>query len=76
MLYAECGMGNAHFLSTEVEQDGPEFRVKGWFVEKPISIYIRVWVKKVVVIVDSREGIKITRKSKNHLKLLVGVKSQ
>ncbi len=71
MKFIEIGIGNKWFLRTETElSDGSEFEEKG--ISYPIkfqSVYIRIWIRKTVLIIDSKEGIKKTKKSVMLLRL-------
>ncbi|UNL83357.1 DUF3977 family protein [Priestia koreensis] len=77
MKFIEFGIGNTWLVRTETElQDGTEFEEKG--VIGPIklqSIYVRIWIGQHVGILDSREGLKYTRKKRREFKLLLGIKS-
>jgi len=78
MKFVEIGFGNRWFIRTEIEDsNGTEMEFKG--VIKPIrprSIYIRIWIYKQVMIIDSREGLKLKKKSKKGLKIIFGVTSE
>ena len=56
MRYFEIGLGNRWFMSTELSD---ESRVKGYVLDKVHAWYIRVWIGRVVYILDSK---KIKRK--------------
>lgn len=77
MKFIECGIGNRWLIRTETEsEDGTEHEVKG--IVLPIqfqSMYVRVGVGKTVWILDSREGIKRSRKERTGFKLVVGIVS-
>ncbi|WP_312092395.1 DUF3977 family protein [Niallia sp.] len=77
MKYIEFGIGNKWIIRTETElQDGTEFEEKG--IKRPIkfhSLYTRVWIRKTVFIIDSKEGFKKRKKERNSLKLILGIKS-
>ncbi|MCG3088894.1 DUF3977 family protein [Sporosarcina cyprini] len=77
MKYIELGIGNKWLIRTETELcDGTEVEEKG--IKRPIhfkSIYVRVWVGKKVIIIDSKEGLKVGRKDKTKVKIILGVKS-
>lgn len=73
-VYAEMGIGNETFLSTEIEEGGHERRIKGFHLPKKITdVYVRIWVGKRVMIVSTKDGVKFVRKEKQGLKILVGV---
>lgn len=72
--YTEIGFGNQWFIRTEFEhEDGSESEIKG-FVRpfKLKSVYIRIWVGKNVLVIDSKEGIKFVGKDKKKIKILIG----
>ncbi|GKV57933.1 hypothetical protein NCCP2222_38800 [Sporosarcina sp. NCCP-2222] len=77
MKFIEFGIGNKWLIRTEKELcDGTEVEEKG--ITSPIhieSIYVRVWLWKKVMIVDSEEGIKVGRKNKAKVKIILGIKS-
>ena len=77
MKYIELGVGNRWLLRTEVElEDGTEYEEKG--IIGPISvqsIYLRIWIRKRVYILDSKEGFKKADKNKNKLKIIFGIMS-
>jgi len=75
MIYAEIGIGNGSFLSTEIEVGRKERRIKGFMVRRIRSVYLRVWVGRRVLILDTTEGFKTSRKSRSSFKLLLGVVS-
>ncbi|WJH36603.1 DUF3977 family protein [Paenibacillus sp. CC-CFT747] len=72
--YMEIGFGNRWFLRTELEEeDGTEREIKG--IHRPFrvkSVYVTIWVGKTVLILDSKEGIRITKKPENRLKAVIG----
>lgn len=74
MKFIEIGIGNKWFLRTETElSDGSEIEEKG--ISYPIkfqSVYIRIWIRKTVLIIDSKEGIKKQRKAVVILRLFLG----
>ncbi|MDO3412478.1 DUF3977 family protein [Saccharibacillus sp. CPCC 101409] len=73
--YIEIGIGNRWLVRTEIEhEDGTETEVKG--IDRPFrckTLYVRIWIGKKVLVIDSREGFKITTKSRNKFKLIVGL---
>lgn len=77
MKYIEFGFGNTWFVRTEVEQDdGNEWEVKGISGKiKPKSCYLRIWIGKTVLILDSSEGMKKQMKARRALKVILGIKS-
>lgn len=73
-VYAEIGIGNQTFLSTEIESGRREVRIPKFILPENIrGVYFRLWIMKKVFILSSREGIKFKRKDKNRLKILFGI---
>ena len=72
-IYAEIGIGNETFISTEIEEGKKEYRVNKFIKPKKIiSYYIRIWIlKKVLVLATNR--ISLSNKPKNKFKFLFGV---
>lgn len=72
--YIEIGIGNRWFVRTEIEdEDGTEREFKGLI--KPFilkSIYLRIWLGRKVIVIDSREGIKISKKNRRKIKIIIG----
>lgn len=77
LRFIEFGIGNRWLIRTETElDDGTEYEEKG--IIGPIklqSIYLRIWIGKMVFILDSKEGFKKTKKNRNEVKILLGIKS-
>lgn len=75
--YIEFGLGNTWLVRTEIENnDGTEYEVKGIYGKLKIeSIYIRLWIWTRVIIIDSKDGIKLFEKKRNAWKLILGIKS-
>ncbi|WP_438432645.1 DUF3977 family protein [Gorillibacterium sp. sgz500922] len=73
--YVELGIGNRWLLRTEIEQaDGTETEVRGW--QRPFRVrsgYIRVWLGYRVIVLDTRDGLKRSRKTRRGFKLLLGL---
>ena len=73
--YIEIGIGNRWLVRTEIEhEDGTETEVRG--IARPFTcktLYVRIWLGKKVLVIDSREGFKITTKNRNKFKLIVGL---
>ena len=78
MKFIEFGIGNTWLLRTETERaDGCEYEEKG--IKGPIkfqSIYLRIWIRKTVVILDSKQGMKWIKKNRNEFKFIIGVMSK
>ncbi|WP_233532168.1 DUF3977 family protein [Paenibacillus alkalitolerans] len=72
--YIEIGFGNTWFIRSELEdEDGTETEVKGFINPFELkSIYLRIWIGKKVLIIDSRDVIKISTKDKKKIKIIVG----
>ncbi|WP_160036851.1 DUF3977 family protein [Paenibacillus sp. An7] len=72
--YTKIGIGNTWFVRTEIEHDdGSESEMKGFI--KPFkmkSAYIRVWLGMNVMIIDSKEGMKFSKKDRRKFKLMIG----
>ncbi|MGM7685286.1 DUF3977 family protein [Cytobacillus sp. Hm23] len=77
MKYIEFGIGNKWVIRTETElSDGTEYEEKG--IVRPIkfqSAYIRIWVKKTVLILDTKQGFKKMKKNRNEFKIIFGIVS-
>jgi len=77
LKFIEIGIGNKWFLRTETEHsDGSEIEEKG--ISFPIkfqSVYVRIWIRKTVLIFDSKEGIKKTKKNRSDFKIILGIVS-
>ena len=73
MKYIEMGIGNKDFVSTEVENGEYEYRVKGRLnVGKRISLYIRIWIGKYELILDTLDIVKFKVKNESKLKIIGG----
>jgi hypothetical protein len=71
--YAEMGIGNPTFLSTEIECGVCEWRIPRLVVSRVESIYLRVWIGRIVFILDSKEGFKYQRKGYCVYKCVLGL---
>lgn len=76
--FIEFGIGNRWVVRTEFEQaDGTEWEVKGISGKiQPESYYLRFWIGRKVVILDSKEGLKRQTKSRSAFKLIFGIRSE
>ncbi|MGE7622914.1 DUF3977 family protein [Viridibacillus sp. NPDC096237] len=78
MKFIEIGIGNTWIVRIETElEGGSEFEERG--IIGPIifkSVYLRIWLFKTVVILDSKEGLKKMKKKRNSLKLVLGIQSK
>ncbi|KKR23976.1 MAG: Group-specific protein [Candidatus Yanofskybacteria bacterium GW2011_GWD2_39_48] len=73
-VYAEVGFGNKEFLSTEIEENDNEYRISSFNLPKNIDdYYLRVWILRTVMILSTKDGIKIAKKKKNRFKLIFGI---
>lgn len=73
-IFAEIGIGNDTFLSTEVENGDKEYRIPMFVKPKIIKgYYLRFWIFKSVFILSTNSGFEVTKKNKNKLKILFGV---
>lgn len=76
-VFAEIGIGNDSFLSTEFEEGDKEYRImKFVFPQKITGIYFRFWLFKNVFILSSNRGIEIKKKDRNKFKLLFGISGE
>ncbi|MEK5482442.1 MULTISPECIES: DUF3977 family protein [unclassified Viridibacillus] len=72
MKFIEIGIGNTWIVRTETELE--ERGIIGPIILK--SVYLRIWLFKTVVILDSKEGLKKLKKKRNSLKLVLGIQSK
>ncbi len=73
-IYAEIGLGNDTFLSTEIEQDGQEYRIPRFALPQKIQeVYFRFWFRKKVFVFSIPKGISIRTKDRKGFKVLFGV---
>ena len=71
--YSEIGIGNPTLISTEFEYpDGTETRHQGFHIKAISEIYIRIWLKRTVLILSTQEGVKIKFKNYRAFKLILG----
>lgn len=73
-VFAEMGIGNESFFSTEFEEEESEYRVPKFIVpEKIRDFYVRFWIGKIVVILSMRDGFKTKKKDLSKRKILFGI---
>lgn len=73
-VFAEIGIGNDSFLSTEIEEGSDEYRIpKFVFPKKVTGFYFRFWLFKNVLILSSDHGVEVKKKDRNKLKILFGI---
>lgn len=76
MIYREFGLGFGEWFTTEIESGDQEVRINGWIdVDKIDSIYVRICLLGWSFILDSRDGMKMKKKSSN-VKILLGLRSE
>ena len=71
-IFTEIGIGNAHFISTEVEIGDRERRVRGCIRMKLKAVYIRVWIGKTVYAFSLNRGFTTKKKTRKAFKCLLG----
>ena len=70
MRYLEIGTVG---LSTEIENGAHEYRIPGLHAQgELVSVYLRLRLGKVQIVVDSKERIKVRVKDVAHLRLVIG----
>ncbi|AIQ61219.1 DUF3977 family protein [Paenibacillus borealis] len=78
MKYIEFGIGNTWFVRTETEKpDGTETEAPG--IIGPIkfrSLYLRLWIRRTVWILDSQDGFKRNSKTRSQFKIILGIRSE
>jgi len=73
-IYAEMGVGNGSFFSTEIEEGTKEYRMNRlMFPRRLEEIYLRLWVFRLVFILSFFKGIFVQKKPHSRFKLLVGL---
>lgn len=73
-VFAEIGIGNDTFLSTEFEEENSEYRISKFVLPNKITgFYFRFWLFKKVFILSSNKGFEIVKKNRNKLKILFGI---
>ncbi|HMQ01864.1 MAG TPA: DUF3977 family protein [Candidatus Doudnabacteria bacterium] len=73
-IFAEFGIGNATIFSTEIENNGLEYRIPKFI--KPVVVreyYLRLWIFQTVFIVSTTSGFNSYNKDRRKFKLLVGI---
>ncbi len=72
-IFNEIGIGNDNCCSAEIEfENGSEIRLPFLIKIKISEFYIRIWILKKVLILSSKEGIKIKIKNTDRLKIIFG----
>lgn len=76
-VFAEIGLGNNTFLSTEIEEKDNEYRIPKFIKpQKILDYYFRLWIFKTVLILSTNRGFKIMKKDRNKFKILFGVSGE
>lgn len=76
-VFAEMGIGNGSFFSTEIEEGESECRVPRFvWPEKIVGVYVRIWVGRRVFILSTKEGFVFQKKNRNNFKILLGVSGE
>ncbi|MFA5942487.1 MAG: DUF3977 family protein [Candidatus Paceibacterota bacterium] len=73
-VFAEAGMGNGTFFSTEFEEGESEYRVLKFIrPDKVDGYYLRFWLFKTVFVLSTNHGFEMKKKDRNRLKILFGI---
>ncbi|MBI2409570.1 DUF3977 family protein [Candidatus Kaiserbacteria bacterium] len=76
-VFAEIGIGNDTFLSTEFEEGDHEYRIPKFVLpEKVKSLYFRLWLLKTVFILSTNHGFEIKKKDRNKIKIILGISGE
>ncbi len=76
-VYAEIGIGNGTFFSTEIEEGESEYRIPKFLKPPKVNgYYLRFWIFKKVFILSTNDGFEITNKDRNKLKILFGISGE
>ena len=67
-----CEMGTVGF-STEIEHGAEEYRIPGLHAQGHlVSVYLRLRLGRVQVVLDTRERLKVRIKDVSHLRFVIG----
>lgn len=73
-IFAEIGLGNDTFFSTEIEEGESEYRIPKFIKPKKVDdYYLRFWIFKKVFIFSTKNCFRIKNKDRNKLKILFGI---
>jgi len=73
-IFAELGIGNATFFSTEIERGEQEKRLASFIVPPKVDgIYIRIWIYKFVLAFSTNRFVNWQKKGKIKFKLIFGI---
>lgn len=76
-VFAEIGLGNNTFLSTEIEEGGSEYRIPKFLKpQKIIGYYFRFWIFKKVFILSTNRGFEMKTKDRDRFKILFGISGE
>lgn len=76
-VFAEIGIGNSSFLSTEFEEGDNEYRIPRFILPcRIVGFYFRFWFLKKVFILSTNHGFEIMNKDRNKLKILFGISGE
>ena len=76
-VFAEMGVGNGSFFSTEFEEGENEYRIPRFILPDKIDgYYLRFWIFKTVFILSTNHGFEMKKKDRNKLKILFGVSGE
>ena len=76
-IFAEIGIGNKNFVSTEIEKGNLEHRVKGFLIPPKIEgFYIRVWLGKRVYALSINRFFNTTYKGRVKFKFIFGIEGR
>lgn len=77
-VFAEIGVGNDSWFSTEFEENGtPEYRVSKFVrPERVGGYYIRIWIAKTVYILSTDQGFQRKTKDRKKFKFLFGISGE
>ncbi len=73
-IFAEVGVGNETFFSTEIEEGEREYRIPKFIKPGHVNdVYLRIWIGTRVIILSMRDGLKFTIKPRRAFKVLIGL---
>ena len=76
-IFAEFGIGNANFFSTEIERGKKEKRVAKFIIPPKIEgIYLRIWIYKFVIALSTNRLLNWQKKRKVRFKFIFGIEGR
>ena len=76
-IYSEFGFGNNSFLSSEIEKDSKEHRIKKFICPPKLEgIYLRIWIFHYTFALSTNRFFNYQKKSKRKFKLLFGIEGK